>query len=577
MSSSSRSACLALALTACATVDRPFPLRAPLWRDPDLTPVTVRCHPEPNKKDSAHVSCAPRLDDATLIGDAIENVLFRPASEAVGVVTSGESVDVNSLDEVPDSSWFTNRIGVRPFSLEELELGACTPSELLDGTTAADAMWVISHGKTTGSTDGFRVSVPGKGEYLFKADDADAPEHSSSAQAIGARVLYAAGYFTTCEQVVLFPPSVLKLTPGLLWQHNFDEKVPFDQKALDGILGHSPRYGALVRMVASKWLPGYNVGAFRFEGTRSDDPNDVVPHQARRELRGLRLLDAWLERHDERAGNTVDMWHAENPRVPDSSPGHVVHNQLDTSEALGSGWNWDPISIRLGYSYMLDWGDLGADFVTLGARTHTWDTVQHKPGMDFFAYFNVEDFDPEGWKNEYPVAAFSRMTERDGAWIARILARFTPEMVGALVRSGRLTDPSKAAYLESVLEGRLEKILERYLTRLSPIANVHVEGDNRLCGVDLAEWRKLRDPRAFWYTAWQIGRGWATVEKRPGAEICVVLPHVAPDGKMADDSSARYVRVLVEDGIARGPLIAHLYDLGPARGYRLAGLERPEK
>ena len=38
------SPCLALALTACAAVDRPFPLRAPLWRDTDLSPVTVACH-----------------------------------------------------------------------------------------------------------------------------------------------------------------------------------------------------------------------------------------------------------------------------------------------------------------------------------------------------------------------------------------------------------------------------------------------------------------------------------------------------------------------------------------------------
>jgi hypothetical protein len=56
----------------------------------------------------------------------------------------------------------------------------------------------------------------------------------------------------------------------------------------------------------------------------------------------------------------------------------------------------------------------------------------------------------------------------------------------------------------------------------------------------------------------------------------VTLPHVAPDDGLRDDAGERYVRVRVQDGVARGPLVAHLYDLGPTRGYRLVGIERPE-
>ena len=60
------------------------------------------------------------------------------------------------------------------------------------------------------------------------------------------------------------------------------------------------------------------------------------------------------------------------------------------------------------------------------------------------------------------------------------------------------------------------------------------------------------------------------------SRVCVSLTHVAPDGGPGDDSPERYVQVAVVDGVARGPLVAHLYDLGPSRGYRLAGLERSE-
>jgi hypothetical protein len=72
---------------------------------------------------------------------------------------------------------------------------------------------------------------------------------------------------------------------------------------------------------------------------------------------------------------------------------------------------------------------------------------------DFFT------FGPDHTAGIVPTA-FSRMTERDGAWMTRILARFTPEMVEALAGAGQLADPSHTAYLASVLQGRLDKILQ---------------------------------------------------------------------------------------------------------------------
>jgi hypothetical protein len=547
-----------------------------MWRDADLAPVSVPCHVEPTAKDPHHVSCAPSAWTNPLIWDGLDSLLFRPLTESEGLVStaSGESVDVNSFDEVPDSSWFTNRLGVRPVSAEELELGSCAPELLLDGAAAADGSWIIDKGKGDGATDGFRVTVPGKGKYLFKADDADTPEHGSAAQTVGIRIYHAVGYFVPCEQIVYFKPSVFKLTPGLRWKHNFQLESDFGPKELEGIFAHSARRGALVRMQASAWMPGDNLGGFLYQGTRADDPNDVVPHEDRRELRAKRLVNAWMDRFDDRRGNTMSAWIAGRPGA---SPGHVIHNILDTSEALGSVYDFEDISRRLGYSYIWDWGDIGTDFVTLGARNNVWEHVQKTPGKEMFGYFNVKDFVPDQWKNEYPIAAFSRMTERDGAWMARILARFTPDMVLHLARMASYTHADDTAFLGEVLQGRLEKILERYLTRLSPITAIHVEGPSMLCGSDLAEWRALRDASAFRYTARLLGRGWTTVRRGAGAEVCVDLPHVASDGGLPDDDSTRYIRVRVEDGVAIGPLVAHLYDLGPARGYRLVGIERPEK
>jgi hypothetical protein len=569
----------ALAIAACAPVERRFPLREPIWRDADLQPVFARCHREPDPKDPDHVSCAPTIYDAPTYWDGADNMFFRPLSEMVGIATSGESVNVNSVDEVPDSSWFTNRLGIRPVGLDELRLNECKPEVLLDPDHAPDGSWLIDQGKTSGSTPGFRMSVPGRGKYLVKVEATGLPERQVAATVIGEAVYYATGYNATCEQALFVRPSIFRLKPGLRAAHgNFGDEYDFDQKAVDDLFAKSNKHGGLLRISASAWVPGYVTQQFRYEGTRGDDPNDVVPHQNRRELRASRLISAWLDHFDAREGNSLDTWVTDvQGGPPDASPGHLVHIMMGTSAALGSSWDWDPITRRLGYSYVVDWGDMATDFATLGAATRVWETTQRAPGHEMFGYFNVQAFDPEQWKNEYPNAAFSRMTERDAAWMARILARFTPEMVRALAEMAKLADPVNTDYLESVLKGRLSKILERYLTRISPIAGVRVEGRSALCGLDLAEWRGLRDPAAFRYSARRLGGTWLAVERRAGAQVCVTLPRIAPDGTTADDDAARYVRVRVEDGVARGPLVAHLYDLGPTRGYRLAGLERPDE
>ena len=570
-------AVLVPALLACSSSERRFPLRDPMWRDTDLASVRVRCHEEPTDEEPNHVSCAPRTTDATIYWDGADQMFFRPLSQAVGIARGGEAVNTNSLDEVPDSAWFTNRVGAHPVSLDELRLNACPQDKLLDPTSAPDGSWLIDQGKTTGSTPGFRMKVPGKGKYLVKVE-AHGPERQAAATVIGEAVYWASGYNASCEQVLWVKPSIFKLKPGLTARRgNFGDLYAFNQKEVDDLFAHSTMQGGLLRITASSWIPGQVIGQFRYEGTRDDDPNDIVPHESRRELRGARVLASWIGHVDCREGNSLDAWVPDTKGgALDSSPGHVVHYQIGTSAAMGNVWDWDPISRRFNYAYILDWGDLASNFFTLGAAPHVYDHVQKAPGQEMFGYWNVADFDPDAWKNEYPNPAFDRMTERDAAWMARILARFTPAMVRTLAEMGKLSEPSTTDYLESVLEGRLEKILERYLTRLSPMAGVHVEGRERLCATDLADARTLRLPTAFHYTArWMDGRFLPLA--RDGSSVCVALPHVAPDGGPADDAAERYVRVRLEDGVARGPLLAYLYDLGPARGYRLVGLERPEE
>ena len=310
--------------------------------------------------------------------------------------------------------------------------------------------------------------------------------------------------------------------------------------------------------------PRYLIGPFSYEGKRSDDLNDIIDHKERRELRGARVLAAWIDHYDSREQNTMDSWIADDRTNPDSSPGYVRHYFLDMSDSLGSQWDWDGITRRLGYSFLLDWADIGVDFVTLGIPRRTWDRIEKKKGREKFNYFNVEEFEADEWKNEYPNPAFGRASERDNAWMARILAHFTPEMVRALSLTAEFTDPGDTDFLNEVLEGRLQRILDRYLTHLSPLSDVHIEGPGLLCAVDLAEKRGLRS--GYQYSATLGGNRPLPLARPPAnGEVCFTLPPRSEVGA--------YVDVRMTDGVARGPLVAWLYT---APDWFVAGVERPE-
>ena len=566
-----------LALSACSGGEPRFPLREPMSKDTDQRPVRVECEKRESDDDPNHVACAPEPYVSPLVWDAVDNSVFRPFARVFAVDPAGPAPNVNALDEVPDSAWFTSRIGAKKPTREELLRGACDPGQMLDGETAAPGSWVIDKGKPNGASPGFRIRV-GKLKFMLKTDTKEQPERPSAASAIGAAIYHAAGFNTSCEQIVYFDPKVFTLKPGLKVTDNSGIARPFDDEALAEVLDQATRRGALLRMQASAWLPGYLLGPFRYEGTRSDDPNDVIPHEDRRDLRGARLVAAWLNHFDAREQNTMDSWIAQNPDVSDASPGYIRHYYLDTSDSFGSEWDWDGISRRLGRSYLLDFGDIGLDFVTFGTTKRPWEKARRTRGFESFGYYHYWDFDPEAWKNEYPNPAFSRATEHDNAWMARILSRFDRADIEALVTLGKFSRPEQAAFLSEVLEQRLRRIVDRYLFRLSPIADARAEGTARICATDLARRRAARPDRAFRYAATAhraSGSRAARVETSSDGKLCVTLPHQVAANARNDDVS-RYVVVAIANGTARYPVLVHLYDLGPENGYRVVGLERPE-
>ncbi len=547
-------ASLALTGTSCAPRLRRFPLAEVMTRDDDTRPV--------------HHVAAYRSSDAW---DFADQTLFRRAADATLLRQPREAVNVNALDEVPDSSWFVNRLGTRDLSVDEIVAGSCT-SAPLDSTQA----WLVVSAKPNGFNPGFIVRGPDGARYVLKADGVRQTELASAADSIGARIYHALGYFTPCNRVVHFDRSILGIAPGAHTDDDHGHRRAITAESIDRVLTQATRLpDGRYRMEASRYLDGEPLGPFTYEGLRADDENDAVPHEERRELRAGRLVAAWLNHYDTREQNTMTTW------VGSPGGGYVRHYMLDFGDAFGAAWPWDDLTARSGHAYVLDFSDVAVDFFTFGAIARPWDRGRIHADAWVFTYYNAELFDPDAWRGITPNPAFLRMTERDAAWMARRIARFDDRLVHAAVSTGEFTHPEWAAYLERTLIARRQRILERYLSRLSPLADVTVE-DDRVCATDLARTAGLHFGRAPSFAVYGGSSLAIRTAERSGTlhgnRVCTApIPRDPSLAGLRDDDARRYVVVdLIGSARGRAPLRAHFYDLD-RRGLRLVGIERPDR
>lgn len=549
-------AVLALAvLSGCGSASaHRLPAREPLWDDPDRHPVPRELEEVP----------APGL-----VWDGMDQTVFRPVARFFAAEHSGEAVDVNAVDEVPSSSWFTNRIGLLPMTPDDVAAGPCTAPAL-----DVDAAITITSAKGAGASPGFVVEGTNGLHYLMKFDDVDQGPRPTAADTIGSKIYYAAGFTTPCNRVVFFDRNHLRVAPGVTWKDWTGDEIHFTPALLDMTLTRAARLrDGRYRASLSQWLDGKPIGPWSYSGTRDDDPNDVVPHEDRRELRGSRLLAAWLGHTDARVQNTLGVW-------IDGGAGYgwVRHDLIDFSDCFGALWSPVETGRRMGHAYWFDAGMFAGDFLTLGAIERPWDRARFGPSGKVFGYYSVEQFDPTAWRMEYPNPAFSRMTERDGAWMARIIARFTDEHIRRVIRTGRLGSPLLESELLRILEGRRDAILRRYLTRLSPLERPTVSavaGGLELCARDLATVSGIAGKRHY-AAALHDGRtSRALHTEARGADVCAELPtESATASPHAGALLTVDLNVTEEGAPAIGALRVDLRR--SASGAAVVGVERPE-
>ncbi|MDA2913365.1 hypothetical protein MYX77_05315 [Acidobacteriia bacterium AH_259_A11_L15] len=450
---------LALFVCGCGAVvsaqhSPPYSKEEPIWLDFDMESI-----PEPEGFETGYVY------------DFLNGTIFQQVKQAFDFPRHfrklagkpREAYNVNTLDKVPDSSWFTNRNGRRRLSLEEIKRG---PNEN-DGP--AEGPLTVVRGKTAGLSPGFWVLDQEGDIYILKFDPPEYPELATAAEVISTKLFYAIGYNVPQNTIFRFRREQLRLDPDAPFTDHLGRRRTMTEADLEEILQRSAQQpNGQYRAVASKLLKGKPLGGFSFVGVRADDPNDIIPHEHRRDLRGLRVFCAWLEHNDIRLGNTMDLYVTEDGRS------FVRHYLIDFGSTLGSDTIFPNVPI-VGHEYQFDAGEATKVLLSLGIYQQPWLDRKHIVRYPSVGIYNVTDFDPPNWKQNFPLVAFENMTDHDAYWAAKIVGSFTDEQIWAAVETGELSDPEAARYLAEQISQRRDKIVRYYLYRRAALDRFRIE------------------------------------------------------------------------------------------------------
>jgi hypothetical protein len=391
--------------------------------------------------------------------DYLINSFTHPGGDA------GPALNVNSVGEVPNSSWFTNRVGLGKMSVQDIVRGPDT----VDGP--APGTWYVVGRPEGGITPKFTIRDSRGDRYIFKLDPIHLPELPSSAEVISTKIFHALGYNVPEDFVLSIDRHNLQVDPEAEWRDQRGKLRPVTERDLDRWLGKMARVRAdgTVRVLASRYIKGKPIGEYRYHETRSDDPNDIFPHEKRRELRALRVIGAWLNHDDSRSLNTFDTFVQKDGRQ------FIKHYLLDFGSNMGSG-STNVQEPRAGYEYYAEGDKVLKGMFSFGLWTRDWMHVKY-PSYPAVGNYEADFFEPWKWKPEYPNPSFDRMDEADAFWAANLMTYFTDDVIRAVVATGQISDPNAAAYLADTLIKRRDKCIRYWIRQTNPLARFEVSGD----------------------------------------------------------------------------------------------------
>lgn len=387
----------------------------------------------------------PQKTDIREFDETLNITVRRPVVNALEFSRTVPSRDVNSVDEVPSSSWFTPRLGYKDISPQELLKGP-----FKDGPPIPPLK--IIEGKFAGLTPGFVVEDSRGIQYLFKFDPPDFPGIETAADFITNRLFWGFGYNVPEDYLFYFNRIQLSIDPqsGIAAEY------------VDSIFNHvAPPNNGTYRCTASKILKGIILGPIPSEGVREDDPNDLIKHENRRVLRGLRVFGAFANYTDLRIENTLDVY------VGEKGKGYVKHYLLDFGGSLGA-FSADKSRLWGGANHLFSFKEMTKNLLTAGLIVEDWEELEYTPWKSVGA-FEADNYKPQNWKETYPFLPIHQSQPADDYWAAKILGAVTKDHLQILVEAADFPEEPAAKYVLNTLLQRQEKTLRYFLTRVSPL------------------------------------------------------------------------------------------------------------
>ena len=510
---------------------------------------------EPETQDASQAA-AWTID---LFADLTSNLFGRPGDDAIGV----RAANVNTIDEVPDSSWFTNRILARPIAIDEAVRGPRA------GEGPAAGTWTIVGAKETGVAPGFTIQDSAGETWFISFDARGYPEAATGAIVVANKIFWTLGYWQVDnvltrvrpEQVVIAETATVRPMSGVRRRMRAGDLEAIWQRA------HRSDDGSF-RAVAARRLAGRPLGGFRYHGTRPDDPNDVIPHEHRRELRALKVFGAWTNLVDMKAGNTLDVL------VKDQGREIVRHYLQDVGSTFGTG-AMAPREFDEGWEHLYEGDLVWKRMASLGFFIRPWQTVDYDERPAIGRFEGVE-FDPETWKPRVPVAALRHVQPGDLFWAARRVMAFSDDLIRSIAVTGEYSNAGDARLLGDVLIQRRNKIGAAYLVAVNPLVDFALSPGGRLSFVNAAVSAGVTPPPSGGYRL-----SWTRFDNRTGATAPLGESTITANERELSltslpNEAAAFVRIEVRTIApaqkAWGPV--HAYFRRTASGWTLVGLDR---
>ncbi len=427
------------------------------------------------------------------------------------------AVDVNQLDDVVASSWYSPpRLADKPLKGYTRNGPPVPPFTAIDEPPSSE-------------TPGVRVVIDARGiRYELLSDLAGRRGMRTGAAATASRLAFALGYET--------PEVHVTTTP-------------------DG-----------ERVAATQWPVGVDLGPTSIAHTRADDPNDRLDPRDRRSLRALRLVGAWLD-FKRFAPRMLRDAYAGKP-----GEGHVRHYLVGLDGALGvdryrDAVQWVLDKDREDSNFFLRLFSLG-----LSPKPAAYMPETPWPSVGLYEEFAT----PSEYSPSPPFEPGDRLLPADAYWAAKRIAAVSQRILGRAVISSHLGAPEQN-WLLQLLAARRAQVVAWGFDRTTPLevatlaTSVNEAGAGVLELVDLAIDSGVAKARHMSYAVRFLASDGSELERRDDlrpekARLSVALPSAAA----AHDYVVVHVR-----GYRRGRPLPNAFEAhlrqGPL-GFRLVGV-----